>query len=231
MSVIPSSAFTVKTPDANLTVLGTIFSVNAKQSGYTQLDVYEGAVALERLSDEKKVKVEANLSVSTSYEKLETVSLESLSQNKTEVISIRPIDDVYSEGNKMVNSNQLRVRKGERVIYLKFEVLDIGQVKKAVLQMKQEIDPGSGTLSFYLGDHNDWNENDIKHKNAPKPVTLIAKRTGAVTLGKTISVDLSKGIKGDGVYTVIITLNKGDAHDIWFSSKEGKHPPTLKLSR
>ena len=230
---VGTAPFLVKTGDSMMTVLGTTFSVNAQKSGFTKLSVYEGQVELLRLKDSKVVQVNANQYVKTSNKNLLTVPMEDEEGEKTqpEIINIQPLADVTLEGKKVINDSLLKVRKGERQVYLKFVVKDVGKVKKAVLYLKQEEDPGSGTLFFHLGDKNAWSEKSIRFKNAPKPAALIARRTGAVAGGETIEVDLSKGIKGDGEYTVIISLSKGGAFDIWFSSREGANPPILQLTK
>ncbi|MCM8537999.1 MAG: FecR domain-containing protein [Lentisphaeraceae bacterium] len=221
--------FKVKTTDSVLTVLGTVFSVKAKEDGFTKLDVYEGRVEVNRLRDSKKVQVTANQSVLSSDENL---SIFSIGENKqSKVMTVLPTDDLSVENKRVKNDQYLKVVKSSRVIYLKFDVSGFGAVKKAVLYLTQKEDPGSGTLSFYLGDHTNWTENTRKSQGLPKRSLLLNRQTGSVMNNKTIEVDLSKGIKGDGVYTVIVTLNKSDAHDIWFSSKEGTHPPRLQLTR
>ena len=225
--------FKIKTQDSTLTVLGTTFSVKAKKDGFTKLSVYEGQVELERLKDAKVVQVNANQYVQTSNEDLMTIPMkgENTEEIQPEIINLQPSDDVSLNGKKIVNDQFLKVRKGERIIYLRFDLKDIGPVKKAVLYLKQEEDPGSGTLFFHLGDRDNWNEKNIRFNNVPRPKKLIARRTGAVAGRETIEIDLSKAIKNDGVYTVIVTLSKGEAFDIWFSSKEGSNPPILQLTK
>ena len=224
--------FKIKTSDSVLTVLGTIFSVKAKKDGFTKLSVYEGQVELERLKDSKVVQVNANQFVSTGNQLLQTLPMQDETANdQPEIFSLQPEADVYVEGKKVQNGKLLKASKGQRTIYLKFSLKDIGPVKKAVLYLKQEEDPGSGTLYFHLGDRANWNENNIRFNNAPKPQQLINRRTGAVAGGETIEVDLSKAIKDDGVYTFIVTLSKGEAFDIWFSSREGANPPILQLTK
>ena len=221
--------FRVKTLDSTLTVLGTIFSVNARPNGYTKLSVFEGNVELARLNDSKKVEVKANEYVLSSDQNLISKAIEETKEVESEVVNILPIADLYVEGRKTFNNSHLRIRKNERTVYFKFKVEDADNVKKAILYLKQTIDPGSGTISFHLGSHSNWTEKNFDVKNAPQAIQLISKRTGAVSGGKVIEIDLSKGIKGNGVYTIIMSLNKGEAHDIWFHSRESSNPPLLKI--
>ena len=223
------SPFLVKTADSRVTVLGTIFSVKADEYGYTKVDVYEGQVKVKRLKDSKEVKLDTDESVITSDPLMSITAINEDPQD--EIIKIYPTDDVHTEGRKVLNSKQLKVRKDNRVIYLRFNLDSVGSVKKAVLYLSQEIDPGKGTLSFHTADSSNWSEKLVNFNNLPKSKELIAKRTGTVASGKRIAVDLSKGIKGDGLYTIIVTIDKGDAHDIWFSSKEGVNPPVLEITR
>ncbi len=230
---VGNAPFLVKTRDSLLTVLGTTFSVNALKDGFTKLSVYTGQVELHRINDAKKVKVNANQYVQTSSKNLSTIAMkdENTESIQAQIINIQPSDDVTLDGKRIVNDRFLKVRKGERKVFLKFNLKDIGPVKKAVLYLTQEEDPGSGTLFFHLGDRSNWNEKSIRANSAPSPKELIARRTGAVAGRETIEIDLSKAIKGDGLYTVIVTLSKGDAFDIWFSSKEGVNPPILQLTK
>lgn len=229
---VGNTPFRIKTQDSTLTVLGTIFSVAAGNNGFTKLSVYEGRVELLRLKDSKTVQVNASQFVSTENLSLQTIPMhEDAAEAQPEIVNLLPTDDVYMDGRKVQNNEFLKASKGQRTIYLKFKLEGIGPVKKAVLYMKQEEDPGSGTLYFHLADKNSWNEKSIRYESVPKPKTLLARHTGSVAGGETIEVDLIQGIKGDGVYTVIVTLSKGDAFDIWFSSKEGRTPPVLQLTR
>ncbi|MBF0199446.1 MAG: FecR domain-containing protein [Planctomycetes bacterium] len=223
--------FIVQTQDSVITVLGTIFSVRVNKTN-TRLDVYEGKVQLQRTKDNRSTEVGENQFLHSNDPALKVSHEQQQDTNIpiNTVIEVLPTDDAYIENNRKYNNRNLKVEGGKRDIYLRFEVNSVGPIQKAILQLTQDIDIGQGTLRFYAGSHSGWSENSLGRDGAPRKKELITKRKGGVYRKETISVDLSSHIKGDGAYTIIVSLDEALARDIWFSSKEGPAPPKLLLT-
>jgi hypothetical protein len=58
---------------------------------------------------------------------------------------------------------------------------------------------------------------------------LIAEKTGQVGDGKTIEIDVTPLLTGDGTYTAVLSLGQG-GNDIWFGSKDSSQSPRLTVT-
>jgi len=214
-----------------VTVLGTIFDVEAEPTA-TQIKVYEGLVGVQDSGKGGRVQVGVGQYAITGGPTLQVGDLATLPADKLmpSKVTLLPSDDAYLQGGEPYNHDCLYVEGGRRIIFLKFKVQDVGTVLGARLCLTQSMDVGSGTLRFFEGSPKDWSERTLTPRNAPMPIREIARRTGAVQRGQTIEVDMSTLIKGDGVYTLVITLDEGGPNDIRFGSKESNVPPKLILT-
>lgn len=131
-----------------------------------------------------------------------------------------PEDDAYLENGRPINSGQLRIEAGKRIIYLKFNVSGLsGNVQYATLKLTENGDTGNGNLRVYRGSHNNWTEDNITISNAPDKDGEIGSYSGSVGAWQMIEIDVSSLITGNGVYSLVIEMDDG-GNDIWFGSKE-----------
>lgn len=226
-----SPAFEVLTNRSKVDVMGTVFTLEA--SDHTQLKVYEGSVNFTRHSDNASVQVNSEQMASTSTTTLaaeKNLSVSTLTQ-PVSVVSLLPTDDVTLELGKRITGREIKVEGKRRKAYLRFEVPELETIHSAKLRLTQEIDPGSGTLRFFNGNHSDWTENNLTKSKAPVPVGKAVLRTGVVQRHEVIEVEVSKLISEAGAaITIIISLDEIKGQDIWFGSKESSNPPQLILT-
>lgn len=225
-----ATPFRVRTQQATVEVLGTTFTLEAA-GNYTQVAVYEGQVTFTRIRDGHSVQVQSEQKANTESD---TLNAEPVSDpaplRPVSVMSLLPTDDQTLEYGRRKSELLLMVEGDKRTSYLRFDIPPVGVITHARLRLTQTIDPGSGTLTVYAGNHHDWSEDRLTQENAPQPTRTIAQRTGAVQRRETIELDVSSLIHTPGPITLILTLDKGDAHDIWFGSKESAWPPQLVLT-
>jgi hypothetical protein len=133
-----------------------------------------------------------------------------------------PRDDAFLQNGQPVNSGQLSVKPGNRITFLKFDVSGVGaDARSATLKLTENGDVGNGTLRVYKGSHSNWTETSITLDNAPGKQGELDSVSGSVKVSQTVEFDVSSLITGDGVYSVIVDMDKG-GNDIAFSSKENK---------
>ena len=222
-------AFQVLTGQSTVAVLGTVFTLEA--SDRTQLKVYEGTVIFTRHHDKASVQVNSEQMATTDAGPLTVRELSTpASARGVSIVNLLPTDDVTLDRGRRVAGRHLKVEGRRRTAYLRYVIPAVGAIRSAKLRLTQDIDTGSGTLRFFLGDHAEWTEDDLTEARAPAPLRELAQRTGVVQRREVIEVDVSQGIREPGPITVVITLNKTVAHDIWFGSKESETPPQLILT-
>ena len=222
-------AFEVITKQSKVDVMGTVFTLEASE--HTQLKVYEGSVNFIRNSDNMSVEVAAEQMASTDEENLSARNISSSFPDKpVSVLSLLPTDDVTIESGKIIDGGEIKVQGNYRTAYLRFEIPQLGTIHSAKLRLTQKIDPGSGTLRFFRGNHSHWNEIDMTESKAPFALEPVVERTGVVQRHEVIEVEVSRLIPGPGAMTIIITLDKGGRNDIWFGSRESSNPPQLILT-
>lgn len=221
-----------KTPKAEVKVMGTVFAVEVNRAS-TRVKVHEGLVRFSNRNSDRSVDVQAG-QYSENREG-EPVVFEqsdlapgSLLPGQERVL---PTDDIYSEGRRFVRDQFIKVEKGRRTTYLKFQVPDGDEVLGATLRLFQSVDAGGGGLKVMEGSHHDWNEGAINHKTAPTAVREIARRGGWIELDSVVELDVSSLVTRPGVYTLMLKLESGGSHDIWFGSKESSTPPELVVTR
>lgn len=183
-----------------------------------------------------------NLSV-IEYDSSDNTSMDSIGIGVVEASSgglteydFNAFEDVFIQNTTVFNTNELRVENGSRVSYLKFTVSGIPEndtIQSATLSIQQYqpgLDSGGqGTLRFYTSANTSWSEATITNANKPTKGSLIGTRSGAVTQGQRIDVDVTPLVTGNGTYTVIIEMDSG-GNDIWFGSSEsGGSAPQLTV--
>ena len=184
-----------------------------------------------RIQDGRSVQVRSEQMVNTEFEALTARALSNPAPLRpVSVKSLLPTDDMTLEYGQRTHGPCLKVEGNKRTAYLRFDIPPVGIIAYAKLRLTQIIDPGSGTLTFHTGSHTHWTEENLTEDNAPLPQRQIAQRTGVVQRRETVEVDVSSLVRSPGPVTLILTLDKGKAHDIWFGSKESNYPPQLVLT-
>lgn len=141
--------------------------------------------------------------------------------------TFRATEDAYLEGTTGHNNQQLKVEYNRRVSYLRFNVTGLpDHVINATLKLTTVDDPGNGTLRIYRGSHSNWAEGNLSSANAPAKQDQVGMRTGLAGIGRTIEIMVTSLVTGNGIYTVVLTLDKG-GNDIWFGSDESPSKPEL----
>ncbi len=222
-------AFEVRTGQSTVAVMGTVFTLEADD--HTKLKVYEGRVTFTRHSDKASVEVGSQQMTTSAVEQLTVKELSTpASPPPTSVVRIVPTDDMTMERGARSPGPHLKVEGKHRTAYLRYVVPPLGTVISAKLRMTQTIDPGKGTLRFFLGQHSDWDEDSLTKGSAPARGREVARRSGVVQRHQVIEVDVSSAVRKPGPLTLIITLDKTKENDIWFGSKESNTPPEIILT-
>jgi hypothetical protein len=124
----------------------------------------------------------------------------------------------------------LKIEPNRRVSYLKFDVAGMPtKVIRATLQLTENGDTGGGTLQVHRGSHSDWSEKSLTKVTAPAAKDLVAEHSGQVGAGKTIKIDVTPLVRGNGTYTAVLTLRQG-GNDIWLGSKSSGRAPQLVVT-
>lgn len=221
--------FHIQTPHAEVTVLGTTFTLEATDV-QTQLQVYEGKVQFTRNADGASVEVQSEQKVGSATATLAVAALNTPAPARpVSVQSLLPTDAVsLDRGQRVIRP--LKVEGQRRTSYLRFNVPPVGVILHAKLRLTQTIDPGSGTLTFATGSHSDWLETTLDEPNAPRAVAPAVQRTGVVQRRENLEVDVTPLIQKPGPMTIVIDLDQGGGHDIWFHPRKSDLPPQLILT-
>ncbi|MBN1673067.1 MAG: chitobiase/beta-hexosaminidase C-terminal domain-containing protein [Kiritimatiellae bacterium] len=156
----------------------------------------------------------------------------------TATLAFGPTDDAYLQNGTLYNNTELRVENNTatprvRTTYLKFNVsgLNDGAVQSATLKIRNTDSVArSGTYSLSLGSHTNWTETTLTDAGKPAPVQLLATQSGAMPVGTVFEWDVSAGIAGDGVYTLILHMDADAGNDLAFSSRTGAQAPELEVT-
>ncbi|MEM6689499.1 MAG: FecR family protein [Planctomycetota bacterium] len=222
------SPFQVQTAQSTVDVVGTVFAVSC--SDHTELEVYEGEVALTRRSDQAKVNLSSQQRTSTDAENMAVQSLSNpILDAPVEVITLVPTDDLTSSNKWDQDNRFLKVEGDRRFAYLRFEIPEAVEIQAAQLRLTQSVDTGSGTLQVHMAENRDWNEHDFPENDRPRETSLLAERSGVVSRSQVVEFDLEGDLE-PGAVTLIVSLDQKDENDVWFASSETAHPPQLLLT-
>lgn len=133
--------------------------------------------------------------------------------------------------NPQPNGPLLRVEKGIRETYLKFDLSDFsGSITEARLEMQVASDPGNGTVEVFLGSNSNWSETGLNGSNKPIGVGVALAAIGgshAVGQTKVWNLDVASLSTG-GQLTLIVKQSSGN--DVAFASDETFNPPRLVVT-
>ncbi|WP_437368381.1 Ig-like domain-containing protein [Maribacter litoralis] len=147
-------------------------------------------------------------------------------------VILNPIHDAYLEDGIRKNEEVLRVEAGSRVreSYLMFDLSGInGTVTSLSLTLTVYTDPGSGTISLYKGDNNNWTENTISGSNKPStPDAPIASLTGTHSENDVKTIALNTDIL-DNSNLLSFVLKHSTNSDVAFASKGPESSSTSQV--
>lgn len=133
--------------------------------------------------------------------------------------------------NPQPNGPLLRVEKGIRETYLKFDLSDFsGSITEARLEMQVASDPGNGTVEVFLGGNSNWTETGLNGSNKPLEVGVALAAIGgshAVGQAKVWNLDVASLSTG-GELTLIVKQSSGN--DMAFASDETFNAPRLVVT-
>jgi PKD repeat protein len=147
-------------------------------------------------------------------------------------VTVTPTDDAYVRVNfpdeNTGSQTTLRAYKSSRTVsYLKFSVNGVtGPVADVKLRL-YVTDPSAIAGSIYSVANTTWSEGTITWNTRPTVGSLLGAGSQAPN-GAWIEFDLGAAVPGDGVYSFAVQDGGDDA--VWYSSKEGSHPPQLVVT-
>jgi hypothetical protein len=141
----------------------------------------------------------------------------------------------YGLETKLLVKNKKGSTVSRRTL-LQFNLGDLKGVKKAILkiycnniELSGDTPATSLLLDISITDNN-WIENEVSWKSAPKPLTKITSTEVSVKKAW-VEIDISDYLKEifgkSKTITLILSSTDGSGNLAEFSSKEGKNPPTL----
>ncbi|WP_040396291.1 CBM96 family carbohydrate-binding protein [Aquimarina agarilytica] len=145
-------------------------------------------------------------------------------------ITLSPIYDAFLQNGVNNNTNELKIEKGKRVAYLKFDLSAVtGTINAANLELNVSGDAGNGIIKVYQGkDTNGWTETNLDNTNTPTKGSELGSLDKNYPLNSKNSIALSDLNKSNFV-TLIIEMESGN--DVSFASKEsGNNGPKLTIT-
>ncbi len=139
-------------------------------------------------------------------------------------------DAKTSLANPSVNygtTPDLRVRGGTSGwrSFLRFDVAGLAKpVVRATLRLY--VDDGSDDGGAVSAVSSAWSEGAITWNTAPPPGATLAS-VGVATTGLWVEVDVTPAVTGNGTYA--FGIDKTVANSVYYSSRQGAHPPQLVI--
>lgn len=207
----------VRTDDAEIEVLGTVFELAARQ--LTRLTVRSGQVAMTALSDGERVVVDSGFSAVSNGRIL----------NIPEAIKWLSLIPVWDTTLNMTEDNNEFIAVDPKRNFKGMLEFDLGAIQGRILEAKLKLRVmkhlqdygGDGTVRLYVVDPE---APDLK----PDSSAQIAHYTGKVGGGMDLEFDLDPAALTSGKNGFLLVLDDG-GNDFWFSSSEGAEVPQLNL--
>lgn len=139
-------------------------------------------------------------------------------------------DDVYAEGTKVYDDNELKVKVPNRQAIMRFAVSDLVIDKSPVVSARLRITAtksGYGRLMIFLADDRDWTEGSAAHRDLPRPIQVLDTIAGNFAKDQVYELNVSGVVRGNGVYNFILVLEDSKGAGVAFSSAEGLNSPEL----
>ena len=144
------------------------------------------------------------------------------------------INDAYVQNGQGFDNSLIRLQENFRRSYLMFDLAPIdsvnGEITAANLKFIINMDDGNGMIKVFLSGSNDWSENNISDKTAPKAENQIGEITQTYKIGDEVEIELNISELPKGLNTLILEHENGN--DLAFASKEStvKSGPKLQVT-
>ena len=151
-----------------------------------------------------------------------------------------PAEDAHVRSSKPNNNygdlNHLRLRHGnpEYNSYLKFDVTGLsGVATSAILRLYVTNGSSDGGAVYlvsnnYAGSSAPWLESGLTWNNAPAVSGAALDSVSSVSADQWVEFDVTAAITSNGIYS--FGLTNGSSDSVYYSSKEGSHPPELVIA-
>lgn len=139
-------------------------------------------------------------------------------------------DDVFAEGTKVYDGNELKVKVPNRRAFMRFAVNDLVVDKAPVMSARLRVTAtkkGYGTLKIFLGDQKEWTEATASYEDLPKAVQVLDTIEGGFVQGQVYELDVSDVVRDNGVYNFVLVVEDSKGAGVIFSSAEGNFAPEL----
>ncbi|WP_086933797.1 DUF7594 domain-containing protein [Agarilytica rhodophyticola] len=147
-------------------------------------------------------------------------------ERNEKVLRFQPTEDAYLERDFGRNTDNLQVKDGQDVAYLKFDVKNIDGVVSGVKLKVHITNAGKGMIKAYRGVGNNWSEGDLTASSAPIKGGLIGSRNGKWKSGKSYLLDIGSLLSDNGEISLLLEMDEG-GDGIAFASLESDFPPEL----
>lgn len=144
--------------------------------------------------------------------------------------SIAASESAFIEGNKVIAGKELKIEDQRRISFIRFDLKNVPPtILDAKLRLTGGSDSGRGKIRVFRSSHSDWAGHTLTKDSAPKKRELIGELQASISSGQTIEIPVAGLLKGDGSYSLIVTLNKG-GNDIAFRSTGAESGPELLVT-
>lgn len=144
--------------------------------------------------------------------------------------SITAAESAYLEGDKAIAGKSLKIDHKRRTTFIKFDLKNVpSTILDAKLRLTGGQDSGRGKVRVFRGSHSDWESHTLSKNSAPKPGEQLGIQDANVSSGDAFTIPITNLLKGDGSYTLIVTLDKG-GNDIEFRSSGSASSPELLVT-
>jgi chitodextrinase len=145
--------------------------------------------------------------------------------------TVEPLADAYVDASNPTgnygNSTALRVDGSPvRTAYLRFDVEGVSDIASATLRVYAETGAASGFDVRSVADDS-WDGASLTYATAP-PTGDVAARSGPVSAGTWVDLDVSALVTGNGLASLALTTDGSTA--IRLASSESADPPQLVVS-
>jgi len=157
-----------------------------------------------------------------------------------QAVVFNPIDDAHVKSTSTTSnfdpSATLRIKNSSSEVfnaYLKFNVTGLaGGVQNARLRLYVDDPSRSGGSVYtvsnnYQGTSTPWKESLLTWDSAPAISGTALNSIREVVLNSWVEWEVTPAVSGNGTYSFAVMNAASDL--VWYSSKEGAHPPELVI--
>jgi len=146
------------------------------------------------------------------------------------VITLSPLDDLYTDGGQIINSDELRMSGSNRKTYLKFDLSSIpASALSSQLTFSVGDDAGDGTITLFAGSHSQWSEATATLEQLPSESHTVGTLAGQFPTGSQHQISVELSLLGDAKETIVATMGATD-NDASILSLQSDSIPTLEVT-